>query len=132
MHGAAGVAEGPAPRVGVDDEEWDRLNVEPEDIAGSVDDPVSIYLREIGRVDLLTGPGRTGAGAGEGTGQPPAGTGNGTEPGIGGRSRLTTSPVSGDGESAAWEAAVLLLARIASGAAVARAVGRITWDWTLR
>ena len=41
-------------RQGIDEEEWDRLNAEPEDVVESVDDPVSIYLREIGRVDLLT------------------------------------------------------------------------------
>ena len=39
---------------GIDEEEWAWLSAEPEDVAGSVDDPVSIYMREIGRVELLT------------------------------------------------------------------------------
>ena len=113
-------ADRPAPR-GVVDEECDRLNAEPEDVAGSVDDPVGIYLREIGRVDLLTAQEERGLARekelashlwelerelAQGLADVPA----------------DDFTLSGDGEIATWEAAMLLLARIASGAAVARAV----------
>ena len=69
---------------GIEEEEWAWLNAEPEDGAGSVNDPVSMYLREIGRVELLTAQEERDAGAGEGTGQPPAGTGKGAGAGIDG------------------------------------------------
>ena len=123
--GAAVVAETAADRQaprGVVDEEWGRLNAEPADVAESLDDPVSIYLREIGRVELLTGQEERALARekelashlrelerelAEGLADVPA-------------DDLTRDGVD---EAASWEAAMLLLARIASSAAVTRAVG---------
>ncbi len=105
------------------DEEWDWLNAEPEDVAGSVDDPVSIYLREIGRVELLTAQEERALAR---------------EKELAGHLRELESELEqgladaaaddlacgGEDENAAWEAAMLLLARIARSTVVARVVAR--------
>ena len=108
---------------GIDEEGWAWLNAEPEDVAGSVDDPVSIYLREIGRVGLLTAQEERDLAQ---------------EKELAGHLRELESELEqrlagaaaddlacgNEDENAPWEAAVLLLARIARSAAVTRVVAR--------
>ena len=111
-----------APR-GVVDEEWDRLSAEPEDVAESVDDPVSIYLREIGRVDLLTGPEERALAQEKELASHLRDLERALARGLTDAAAEDLAH-GGEGDTAAWEGAVLLLARIASGAAVARAAAR--------
>ena len=109
-------------RQGIDEEEWDRLNAEPEDVVESVDDPVSIYLREIGRVDLLTAQEERALARDKELAnhlrdlkrELAQGLADAAADGI---------TRDGDDEAAAWEAAMLLLARIATSAALVQAVG---------
>ena len=91
---------------GIEEEEWAWLNAEPEDGAGSVNDPVSMYLREkelashLRELERELEQGLTEAAADD-------------------------VACGSEDENAAWEAAMLLLARIARSAAVARVVARV-------
>ena len=111
-----------APRGDVD-EEWDWLNAEPEDVAGSVDDPVSIYLREIGRVELLTAQEERALAREKELAGHLRELENELEQGLADAAADDLAYGSED-ENAAWEGAMLLLARIAHSAAVARVVAR--------
>ena len=115
-------ADRQAPRGDVD-EEWDRLNAEPEDVAESVDDPVSIYLREIGRVELLTAQEERALAREKELASHLRELERELEQGLAGAAADEPAR-GGEDEAASWEAAMLLLARIASSAAVARVVVR--------
>ena len=110
------------PRGDVD-EEWDWLNAEPEDVAGSVDDPMSIYLREIGRVELLTAQEERALAREKELAGHLRELESELEQGLADAAADDLACGSED-ENAAWEGAMLLLARIARSAAVTRVVAR--------
>ena len=108
---------------GIEEEEWAWLNAEPEDGAGSVNDPVSMYLREIGCVELLTAQEERALAREKELASHLRELERELEQGLTEAAADDVACGSED-ENAAWEAAMLLLARIARSAAVARVVAR--------
>ena len=118
--------EGPSARD-MEREERDWADVDTSDGADGLDDPVRMYLREIGRVDLLTSADeRRLARELEGLNhlvaleeeliQQP----DGDDPMVEFLSEAEALPL----EASAWEAAMVLLARIANAAPLVRSLAR--------
>ena len=128
--------DGPSARD-LEREERDWADVDADTSTDGLDDPVRMYLREIGRVDLLTSADerrlagqleglthliklrkeQAGTAAGAAT---TAGAGNGAATAGGG----AASAVVSDADGLAWELAVMLLRRIANAAPLVRSLAR--------
>ena len=133
--------DGPSARD-LEREERDWADVDADTSTDGLDDPVRMYLREIGRVDLLTSADErrlagqleglthliklrkeqagTAVGAGAGGAATTAGAGNGAATAGGG----AASAVVSDADGLAWELAVMLLRRIANAAPLVRSLAR--------
>ena len=127
--------DGPSARD-LEREERDWADVDADTSTDGLDDPVRMYLREIGRVDLLTSADeRRLAGQLEGlthliklrkeqAGTAAAGAGGAA----GGNGAATpggaASAVVADADGLAWELAVMLLRRIANAAPLVRSLAR--------
>ena len=135
--------DGPSARD-LEREERDWADADADTSTDGLDDPVRMYLREIGRVDLLTSADerrlagqleglthliklrkeQAGMAAGAATA---AGAGNAAATagvGVAASASAGVSTAAADGDGLAWELAVMLLRRIANAAPLVRSLAR--------